>query len=367
MTTSSASVASSALRRLALPVATGLTRRWPARSRLFLIGEGAGWSIDHDLQELAALARRLRVRIADRRFLSASREQAAFFGSHFTLLQEPWQRSPHVLATAYFHGRPGTLGMPEFDEAYRLLCMHHTELARIQVTHRELHDLVLSSGIDSAKVFLIPIGVDVDCFEPQTPLLRATARAALGLPAEAFVVGSFQKDGLGWDEGREPKLIKGPDVLLEALRRLRERVPELHVLLSGPARGYVRKGLEAAAIPYVHRRLGRYSEIAQLYAALDAYIVPSRQEGGPKGVLEAMAAGVPVCSTRVGQASELVRDGENGWLVEVEDADALAERLSAVSDASHVIAAGLETARANSYEAQLPLWESFFTGFVAQS
>jgi glycosyltransferase involved in cell wall biosynthesis len=357
-----------AIRRLARPLATTITRGWAPRSRLFLVGEGAGWSVDHDLLELGEIASSLGIRLADRRLLSSSQGQAAFYGSQFTLLREPWRRPGHALGTAYFHGRPGTAGMPEFDDAFRVLSAHHDELARVQVTHAEMHDLVLSSGIDPAKVFRIPIGVDLRCFEAQTPERRAAARAALGLPDSAFVVGSFQKDGVGWGDGAEPKSIKGPDVLLAALERLRASVPELHVLLSGPARGFVCAGLEARGTPYLHRRLARYEEIAELYAALDAYLVPSRQEGGPKGVLEAMAAGVPVVSTRVGQAAELIEEGRNGWLVDVEDAEALADRLALVaarrSELDAVVAAGLETARRNAYESQVPLWRSFFDGFV---
>jgi glycosyltransferase involved in cell wall biosynthesis len=347
------------------PLASGLARRWPPRSCLLLVGEGAGWSIDRDLQELGRIAKRIGIRIADQRFLTVSSGQSVFFGSQFTLLRKPWAAFPHALATAYFHGRPGTPGMPEFDVAYELLREHHTELARVQVTHAEMHDLVLSTGIDPAKVFRIPIGVNATLFRAQTPELRAQARRALSLPAEAFVVGSFQKDGVGWGAGYEPKLVKGPDVLLKALQTLRQSQPDLHVLLSGPARGYVRSCLDRLGIPYVHRQLRRYEEIAQLYLALDAYAVPSRQEGGPKGVLESMASGIPVVSTRVGQAAELIRNGENGWLVDVEDSDALAERLASVDRLT--VAAGLETARANTYEAQGPLWRSFFNGFVAHA
>lgn len=346
-------------------VAATLTRRWPPRSRLFLVGEDAGWSIDHDLCELGRLAERLGIRLADRRLLGASRAQAAFYGSQFALLSEPWRPAPHALATAYFHGRPGTPGMPEFDEAYRLLRAHHGELERVQVTHGEMHELVLSSGIEPGKVFRIPIGVDRSLFDPQTEASRREARATLGLPADAFVVGSFQKDGVGWGDGDEPKSIKGPDVLLAALRLLYERRPELHVLLSGPARGFVMRGLSELGVPYVHRRLERYEQIAALYAALDAYVVPSRQEGGPKGVLEAMAAGIPVVSTRVGQAAELIRDGENGRLVDVEDVEALAEAVLALDRGT--VAAGLETANANDYDAQLPLWHEFFDGLVAHA
>jgi glycosyltransferase involved in cell wall biosynthesis len=358
----------SVARRGGKALARTLTRRWGPASRLFLVGEGVAWSIDHDLRELGAIATRLGVTIADRRLLSASRGQAAFYGSQFTLLREPWRTSPHRLATAYFHGRPGTAGYPEFDECFRVLSEHHEELARIQVSYSEMHDVVLSTGIDESKVFRIPIGVNPAYFRPQTDALRAAARAALDLPADAFVVGSFHKDGQGFGEGREPKSIKGPDVLLDALRELREHVPELHVLLAGPARGFVRAGLERLGIPYGHRFVERYEEIGTLYEALDAYVVPSRQEGGPKGVFEAMATGVPVVTTRVGQAMDLVRHGENGWLVEPEDAEGLAHWLRHVAgrpaELPAVMSAGLETARANSYEAQLPLWRTFFTGFV---
>jgi glycosyltransferase involved in cell wall biosynthesis len=203
---------------------------------------------------------------------------------------------------------------------------------------------------------------------PHSSEARAEARGRLAIPDEAFVVGSFQKDGVGWEEGLEPKWIKGPDVLVETLGLLRERIPGLHVLLSGPARGYVKSKLARRQIPYTHRVLESYADIAKLYAAIDAYVVPSRQEGGPKGVLESMAAGVPVVSTRVGQAADLIRDGENGWLVDIEDVEALSGRLTAIAtkrvDLSRVSAAGLATAAENSYEAQVPLWRAFFDGFV---
>ena len=60
---------------------------------------------------------------------------------------------------------------------------------------------------------------------------------------------------------------------------------------------------------------------SQAYEAIDVCLVTSRDEGGPRAVLEAMATGIPLVTTRVGQASDLVRHGENGWLVDVEDVD----------------------------------------------
>jgi len=319
---------------------------------------------------VAAIARRLRIDVARRWPPTAARRQSVFYGSHFTLFdQRSLESSSNRLATTYFHGRPGTPGMPEFDHAYEVLRRNHERLDRVQVSHGELETLVLSTGIEPSKVFRIPIAVEPTYFAPHTPQARTEARRAFGLPEGAFVVGSFQKDGVGWDEGCEPKLIKGPDVLVRALAELHRAIPDLHVLLSGPARGYVKAGLDREGIPYVHHFVTRYEKIGSLYAAIDAYLVPARQEGGPKGVLEAMAAGVPLVSTRVGQAVDLVRDGENGWLVDVEDVSGLAGRLAAIADGAvdvtAVAQAGIATAAANSYEAQLPLWRAFFDGFVS--
>jgi glycosyltransferase involved in cell wall biosynthesis len=110
--------------------------------------------------------------------------------------------------------------------------------------------------------------------------------------------------------------------------------------------------------------------VSEAYAAIDVCLVASRDEGGPRAVLEAMATGVPLVSTRVGQAADLVRDGENGWLVEVEDVEALVERAGWVASApagelERMRAAGRGTAEASSYVALRPRWRELLAGFVA--
>ena len=80
--------------------------------------------------------------------------------------------------------------------------------------------MVLGTGIDPSKVFLIPIGINLDFFPLRKMELKRNMRDQLGIPQSAFVVGSFQKDGVGWEDGLEPKLIKRPDVFLAALRML---------------------------------------------------------------------------------------------------------------------------------------------------
>ncbi len=208
---------------------------------------------------------------------------------------------------------------------------------------------MLDAGVPAEKVFRIPIGIDLERFRLRTPEDRAQTRAKLGLPEDAFVAGSFQKDGVGWDEGLEPKLIKGPDVLLAAVERLHRRVPDLWLLLTGPARGYVKQGLERLDVPFRHVLLHGQDDVAKAYRALDVCLVTSRDEGGPKAVLEAMATGVPLVTTRVGQAADLVEHSRNGYLVEVEDANAVADWAGYVAEApdetlARLAAAGRATA-----------------------
>jgi glycosyltransferase involved in cell wall biosynthesis len=328
--------------------------------------------VDEDARTLDATARRLGYEVGSADWAPYVRGQAVFLTSHFDALLGPrWMRSSNRLATAYLHGRPGTPGAPEFHAAFDALRREPQRFSRIQVTHAEMREVVLDAGVEPERVFLVPIGVDLACFPLGGTAEKSTARRALGVPAEAFVVGSFQKDGVGWDDGLEPKLIKGPDILVAALQRIRVAVPDLHVLLTGPARGYVRAGLGRLGIPYSHVVAHGSSELSRAYHALDAYLVPSRQEGGPKGALEAMATGAPLVTTRVGQAQEIVETGRNGLVVDVEDVEALADAVVRVHDDEELrrvlVIEGRATAERYANERLDRQWAELLEGFVSRT
>ncbi len=368
-----------AARRLAAPparvVARGVvaarTARWPDHSRLFTVGDRGGWSVDEDAGHLAAAARRLGFSVGPAGWASFASRQSVFLTSHFEALSPFWLNPSHRLATAYLHGMPGTAGVPEFDECFELLRRHRERIDRIQVTHAEMHELVLSAGVAPERVFRIPIGIDLEHFPLVDPELRARARETLGLSPSAFVVGSFQKDGVGWGEGLEPKLVKGPDVFVAVAERVREQIPELAVLLTGPARGFVRRELERRSIPCTHIVARSRGELSQAYRALDVYVVSSRQEGGPKAALEALASGIPFVTTRVGQAQELVEDGRNGLVCDIEDDEALAGSVVHFSEDESlreaVRVAGRRTAEEYALERLDPAWEKLLDGFVSRS
>jgi glycosyltransferase involved in cell wall biosynthesis len=335
-------------------------------SRLSVVSDSADWVLDEEAAAIVGLARRLGLDAALDRGLAARAEQCRHYTSQFILLEERAFATRHRVSLDYLHGAPGS--EPVFADLASALRRRRERLWRVRVSHTGMEQLAREAGIDAARVHRIPLGIELARFPHQTGETRRAARSRLGLPEAAAVVGSFQKDGVGWGEGLEPKPIKGPDVFLSVVELLRSRVPELWVLLTGPARGFVRNGLERLGIPYKHVLLERAEDVAACYRALDVYVVASREEGGPKAVLEAMASGVPLVTTRVGQAADLVQDGVNGLMREIEDAEGLAHATERIlADAAlraALVAAGRGTAEANSYAAQLPAWQRFFDGYV---
>jgi len=259
-------------------------------------------------------------------------DRVVHFGSQYMWLS--WgahMARSNRFVTSFFHGKP-----EDGPDVARHIDTFITSVPRLNkiVTGASLVERrLLDWGVPREKLVKIPIGCDTGLFLPPTPEQRRNARLRLGIPQGHVCIGSFQKDGVGWGDGMEPQLIKGPDVFVEVVRRLAERLP-VFVLLTGPARGYVRLGLDQHGIPHRHDFLSDYRDIVSYYHALDLYLVTSREEGGPMALMESMATHVPVVSTRVGQAEDLVTDMVTGGLVDVDDVAGLCERALALLDSS---------------------------------
>ncbi|MCC7252924.1 glycosyltransferase [Hyphomicrobium sp.] len=254
------------------------------------------------------------------------------FGSQYQWVEWGRHLSPRCrFVSTFFHGKPED--GPDVARHIDAFLRSEARLSKIVASAAIVQDRLRSWGVAAHKIVRIPIGVETDRFLPPTPSERAEARQRFGVASHEIVVGSFQKDGNGWGEGLEPKLIKGPDVFLAAVEKLSRHVP-VFVLLSGPARGYVKQGLERLGIRYAHHYASDRDGLAKLYHALDLYLMTSREEGGPMAVMESMSAHVPVVATRVGMAPDLITDGVSGALVEVGDVDAIVSKaLGIVGDA----------------------------------
>ena len=162
-----------------------------------------------------------------------------------------------------------------------------------------------------APVHVIPNGIAVGPL-PTAPE-RITARVALRLPADGPVVAFVGR------LSRE----KAPEVLLRAMQGT-----GMQLLVAGE--GPLRPALEAEADPSQARFLGFVPDVGPVLAAADVLALPSRTEGLPMAVLEAMAAGVPVVASAVGSLPEVLGDGA-GVLVPAGDAGALRQALESLS------------------------------------
>jgi glycosyltransferase involved in cell wall biosynthesis len=119
------------------------------------------------------------------------------------------------------------------------------------------------------------------------------------------------------------------DVVL-AFRRLRETGVDARLCLvgDGPDRDAVERRAHELGVMRHTLFLGFQEDVAPFYAAFDALVLPSLNEGTPVSAIEALAAGRPVVATRVGGVPDVVRDGEDGFLVDPGAVDDLAVRLA---------------------------------------
>ena len=227
------------------------------------------------------------------------------YGSQF-MFQNWLKDTPltNKIVVSFYHGKYGD--EVSIDRNLDFLLSNAAKVDRIVVSFMDMKTRLVELGLDENLIVKIPIGVATDVFTPpKSKETQQTIRRKIGIPNNHLIIGSFQKDGTGWKKGMMPKLIKGPDLLLESISYLSQAVP-IFVLLTGPARGYVTNGLKERDIPFLHLDIVNETTMADMYKALDLYLITSREEGGPKGLLEALSSGCPVVTTPVGMARDLI-------------------------------------------------------------
>lgn len=299
---------------------------------IYYIVEDANWSIKQDginiighLHELTGLV------CVDTR--SIPRNAIRHYGSFNVFVEDRRLIKNAINIVTCFHIVDGDLRAQKIRELDKYVTIWHTSC---MITKKKL----MYYGVAENKIIVIPLGVDTRIYKPfDNAAKREEIRAKLGIKPNQLVIGSFQKDGNGWEDGDTPKVIKGPDVFCDMMERL-SKTHDVFALLSGPARGYVKKRLDAAGIPYSHEYFENASDVAKLYPLIDVYTVTSREEGGPKAILESMASGVPIITTKVGMAPDVIDNKKNGILVECEDVDGLVDAVETVFF-SNVIKNGL--------------------------
>lgn len=139
------------------------------------------------------------------------------------------------------------------------------------------------------RVRFVPNAVDTQRFLPTDNTSRALARAEIGVTANARVLLHF---GVPWTP-------KGGELFLAAVRLLNTALPEVRWQGFTVGTESARAGVDAAGLGGMVTVLERTEDVTALYAAADVFVSPSRAEGMPFAILEALATGLPVVASDI--------------------------------------------------------------------
>jgi glycosyltransferase involved in cell wall biosynthesis len=196
-----------------------------------------------------------------------------------------------------------------------------TKSTKLIAVSPQVRDDLVSLGVAPAEKFVvIRLGIELQQRVALSDNERAETRRVMGVPQDAFVVG-----WIGRMTG-----VKNTGEVLAALRLLHDRGVDAYLCMVGDGPDRARLERRAHELGVVKRCLflGYQEEVARFYAAFDAMILPSVNEGTPVSAMESLAAGRPVVATRVGGVPDVIDDGEDGFLVAPGSTAGLADRLA---------------------------------------
>ncbi|RJO61259.1 MAG: glycosyltransferase family 1 protein [Dehalococcoidia bacterium] len=205
------------------------------------------------------------------------------------------------------------------DGSQRIVC----------ATSPEKAELVRLYGAQADKISVVPCGVDTDLFKPQD---RIEARRSLGLGDGKIILFIGRIEAL-----------KGIDNLVQAMSLLKPQTDARLLVIGGDEHSQA----EVSRLEDMTRQLGisdaveflgtvAQSRLPLYYNAADVSVVASYYESFCLVILESLACGTPVLSTKVGVAPAVIRDGQNGCLVSDNNPQNLADGLAAVLDSESV-------------------------------
>jgi glycosyltransferase involved in cell wall biosynthesis len=182
--------------------------------------------------------------------------------------------------------------------------------------------LVAEHGVDPAKIEVIGSAVDLEKFKP--PRNRAKFRREIGLGDNTPLIGNV---GMIRPD-------KGQLVLVEAAPLVLQKRPDARFVIVGQGTGILKRGInvrnaiDRAGLADKIIMAGYRWDTPNVYAACDMIVIASlRTEASPIVLREAFASGRPVIATKVGDIPEILRDRENGLLIEPRDTQALANAI----------------------------------------
>ena len=324
-----------------------ILRRLAPYAKIEIIGESRLWRIEG----LAHLARELRAWPAD--VLQTLLPTSDWLGRALGR----WIRVPVVLSSIRGRNEGKPFWQRGLDRATarwaQAVIFNNRDAIPFAIRHE---------GVTQAQVLYIPNGVAAP--EPSTAAARARVRAELQTPESAPVVGTVAR----------LHAAKNQLDLLRAFAVVRQRRPDavLWLIGEGDQRAVLEKEALRLGLFNAMRLPGVRDDVEDVLSAMDVFALPSRWEGMPNALMEAMAAARPVVASNLDGIRELVVDGETGWLVPPGDVSALAVAiLRGLEDpamAARMGRAACERMRTHfSLEAMAAAYEKVYRGCLAQA
>lgn len=203
-----------------------------------------------------------------------------------------------------FHGTDARI-FPFKNRINRMLTMFVVNRSdKVIARSEEMKEVLEKLGVLNKKIVVIGAGVDTNLFRP---INKNKAREDLELPVDKHIILYV---------GRLHEM-KGVKLIYECA----ERMPDVLFIMVGD--GAVKSDLENCL--FVGEK--KHEEIPLWMSAADILVLPSYSEGLPNVVMEALSCSTPAIVTDVGGCSEVVKDGETGFIVPVGDVEALRERM----------------------------------------
>jgi glycosyltransferase involved in cell wall biosynthesis len=175
-------------------------------------------------------------------------------------------------------------------------------------------------GCPSARVRVIPNGVDVDRFRPRGVDERLQRELGLepGRPTVGIVAALRAE--------------KNHELFLDVAARVRQTVPAAQFLVvgDGPRREELERLAADMRLTDAVRFAGTRPDVPEVLSLLDCFLLTSRMEANPVSILEAMACEKPVVAPRVGSIGETVFDDQTGYLFDAGDGATAAARVAAI-------------------------------------
>ena len=181
--------------------------------------------------------------------------------------------------------------------------------SRIVVVSHELEELLREKfKVSEAQIARIPNGVDASYYSPNE-IERQRVRTALGYKSSDLV--------LGFSGRLDP--VKNLNLLVDILECSNPRNYPFRLLIvgDGPERSHLEDRCHAMGIASYINFVGQQTDILPYLLAMDVFLLTSLREQMPLTVLEAMAVGIPVIASEVGEIPYMIDDGENGFVRDI--------------------------------------------------